>query len=101
MVQKRSVRAREVVLMEDLYQMRQNIDAFYADRARYPDSLDELVNERYLRSIPRDPITQRTDTWETVSPESGSDGELAPGGVFDVRSGSERVGLNGIPYSEW
>jgi len=96
-----SIRAREAVLMEDLYQIRQNIDAFYVDRARYPDSLDELVNERYLRALPRDPFTRSTDTWEVMPPESGTDGELAPGGVFDVRSGSDQVGLNGIPYSEW
>jgi len=100
-VRTHSIRAREAVLMEDLYQMRQNIDAFYADRARYPDSLDELVSERYLRDIPRDPFTRRTDTWDVFPPESGSDGELAPGGVFDVRSGSDLVGLNGIPYNEW
>lgn len=96
-----SIRAREAVLMEDLYLMRQNIDAFYADRARYPDSLDELVSERYLRSIPNDPFTRSSDTWEITPPESGSDGELAPGGVFDVHSGSDLVGLNDIPYSDW
>ncbi len=96
-----SIRAREAVLLEDLYLMRQNIDAFFADRARYPDSLEELVTERYLRDIPRDPFTRADDTWEVVPPEAGTDGELAPGGVFDVRSGSELVGLNGIPYSEW
>ncbi|PLY00082.1 MAG: general secretion pathway protein GspG [Desulfuromonas sp.] len=96
-----SIRAREAVLMEDLYQMRQNIDAFYVDRARYPDSLDELISERYLRALPRDPFTRSTDTWEVLPPESSSEGELAPGGVFDVRSGSNQVGLNGIPYSDW
>lgn len=96
-----SIRAREAVLMEDLYQMRQNIDAFFADRGRYPDSLDELVFERYIRDLPRDPFTRSSDTWEIIPPEAGSDGELAPGGVFDVRSGSNKVGLNGIPYSEW
>ena len=96
-----SIRAREAVLMEDLYQLRQNIDAFYADRARYPDSLDELVFERYIREVPRDPFTKADDTWEIIPPEAGSDGELAPGGVFDVRSGSNLVGLNGIPYNEW
>jgi len=100
-LQTHSIRAREAVLMEDLYQIRQNIDAFFVDRARYPDSLEELVSERYLRALPRDPFTRSTDTWEVLPPESGTDGELAPGGVFDVRSGSDKVGLNGIPYSEW
>jgi len=96
-----SIRAREAVLMEDLYQMRQSIDAFFADRARYPDSLEELVSEKYLRDLPRDPFTRSDSTWDTTPPQSGSDGELAAGGVFDVHSGSELVGLNGIPYNEW
>ena len=100
-VRMHSIRAREAVLMENLYLMRQNIDAFYADRARYPDSLDELVSERYIRNLPRDPFTSATDTWETFPPEAATDGELAEGGVFDVRSGSDLVGLNGIPYNEW
>jgi len=96
-----SIRAREAVLLEDLYLMRQNIDAFFADRARYPDNLQELVAERYLRDIPRDPFTRSDTTWEAIPPEAGSDGELAPGGVYNVRSGSDLVGLNGIPYNEW
>ncbi len=96
-----TIKAREAVLMEDLYQMRHAVDAYYADNARYPDSLDELVSARYLRSIPRDPFTKETDSWETTPPEPGAAGEIAPGGVYDVHSGSERVGLNGVPYSEW
>ncbi len=99
---KRSViKARETVLMEDLYQMRRAIDAYFTDHNQYPDSLDELVNARYLRGIPRDPFTRQTDSWQVVPPEPGPEGELAEGGVFDVHSGSDLVGLNGIPYSEW
>ncbi|PLY02585.1 MAG: general secretion pathway protein GspG [Desulfuromonas sp.] len=97
-----TIKARETVLMEDLYQMRQAIDAFFADKARYPESLDELVTQKYLRSIPRDPWTEKTDTWVTVPPEALPDsGDLAEGGVFDVHSGSDLIGLNGKPYSEW
>ena len=95
------IKARETALAESLYQMRQSIDAYLADRARYPDSLDSLVEARYLRSVPVDPFTQSADTWETVPPEPLEDGELAEGGVFDVFSGSDMVGLNGVPYSEW
>ncbi len=51
--------------------------------------------------VPDDPFTQSADTWETVPPEPLEDGELAEGGVFDVFSGSDMVGLNGVPYSEW
>ena len=96
------IKARETVLMEDLYQMRQAIDAHYADKSEYPDSLGELVEQKYLRSIPRDPFTRRNDTWIVVPPEPMPDsGDLAEGSVFDVHSGSNLVGLNGIPYRDW
>ena len=64
-----TIRAREAVLLEDLYQMRQSIDAYYADKAAYPESLDELVSNRYLRALPRDPFTQSTTTWSVTPPE--------------------------------
>lgn len=99
--QRHTIKARETVLMEDLFQMRNAIDAFFADNARYPDSLEELVEARYLRGIPRDPFTREADSWETLPPEANLEGQLAPGGVFDVKSGSDLVGQNGIPLSEW
>jgi len=95
------LKSQETVLMEDLYQMRSAIDAFFADRSRYPESLDELVDEHYLRGIPRDPITRSDETWVVEPPLPTPDGNLAEGGVFDVRSGSDLVSLNGTPYSEW
>ncbi|PNU20809.1 general secretion pathway protein GspG [Geothermobacter hydrogeniphilus] len=96
-----TVKARETVLMEDLYQMRHAIDAFFADHNRYPESLDELVTSKYLRGVPRDPFTGAGDSWEVLPPEPTDDGELAEGGIYDVKSGSDKVGLNGIPYSDW
>lgn len=99
--QRSLIKAREAVLLEDLYQIRRAIDAHFADRISYPESLENLVEHKYLRGIPRDPFTESSDTWTTVPPEPSPDGELAEGGVFDVRSGSELVGLNGVPYSEW
>jgi general secretion pathway protein G len=99
--QRSLIKSRETVLLEDLYQMRRAIDAYFADHARYPDSLDQLVESRYLRDIPRDPITESADTWETEPPDPTPEGTQAEGLVFDVRSGSKLVGLNGIPYSEW
>jgi general secretion pathway protein G len=99
--QRSIIRAREAVLQEDLYQMRRAIDAYFADNAKYPESLDELVSKRYLRGIPTDPFTGEADTWETVPPEATEEGETPPGGVFDVHSGSDLVGVNGIPYAEW
>ncbi len=99
--QRSLIKAREAVLLEDLYQIRRAIDAHFADRISYPDSLENLVENKYLRGIPRDPFTDSSDSWTTVPPEPSPDGELAEGGVFDVRSGSDLVGLNGVPYNEW
>ncbi|MBE0595671.1 MAG: prepilin-type N-terminal cleavage/methylation domain-containing protein [Desulfuromonadales bacterium] len=96
-----TIKARETVLMEDLYQMHRAIDSFYADKGRYPDSLQELVERKYLRGIPRDPFTTSSSTWQTDPPEASVEGDLPEGGVFRVRSGSDLLGLNGVPYSEW
>ncbi len=99
--QRSLIKAREAVLMEDLYQMRRALDGYFADHVRYPDSLEELVESKYLRNIPRDPFTQSSETWELVAPTPTLEGEIAEGGVEDVRSGSDLVGLNGTPYREW
>lgn len=99
--QRSLIKARETVLLEDLYQMRRAIDAYFADRVAYPESLEDLVDAKYLRGVPVDPMTGKADTWQTLPPEAPEDGEVAAGGVFDVRSGSDLVGLNGIPYNEW
>ena len=99
--QRHLIKAREAVLVEDLYQMRRAIDAYFADHIRYPESLDDLVASKYLREIPRDPFTQSTETWEEIPPTPSLEGEIAEGGLEDVRSGDDRVGLNGIPYRDW
>ena len=99
--QRSVIKAREAVLMENLYQMRRAIDAYFADHAKYPESLDALVEGKYLRGIPSDPFTNASDTWETVVPTPTAEGEVAEGGVEDVHSGSDLVGLNGTPYREW
>jgi general secretion pathway protein G len=89
-------RTRETVLAQDLAVMRDAIDKFCADRARYPESLDELTVERYLRSVPVDPITRSRDTWVVVA----SDDPDLPG-VRDVRSGATALSSRGTPYDEW
>ncbi|MHB8709591.1 MAG: type IV pilin protein [Desulfuromonadales bacterium] len=99
--QRSVIKAREAVLMEDLYQMRRAIDAYFADHAKYPESLEALVDAKYLRDIPRDPFTNAQDTWEVTVPTPTVEGEVAEGGVEDVHSGSDLVGLNGTPYREW
>lgn len=95
------IKARESVLAEDLFQMRRAIDAYFADNGVYPDSLEQLTNSKYLRSVPFDPFTRQTDSWECIPPEPADSGQLAEGGCYDIRSGSDLVGGNGIPYREW
>jgi general secretion pathway protein G len=92
----RLARAEEAVLKEDLAVMREALDKHYADAGRYPGSLDELVQKRYLRRIPEDPITRSSTSWVAVAPTGP---ERA--GVYDVRSGAKGVGSNGKPYAQW
>lgn len=95
------IKAKESVLAEDLYQMRRAIDAYYSDNGSYPDSLDQLASSKYLRDVPLDPFTRRSNTWKCLPPEPADNGQLAPGGCFDIRSGSDLVGNNGTPYRDW
>jgi general secretion pathway protein G len=101
--QRSLIKARESVLMEDLYQMRRAIDSYFADNGKYPDSLESLAESKYLRGIPVDPMTGSSDTWEVAAPTPPAEGtgETAEGGVEDVHSGSDLMGLNGKPYREW
>ena len=95
------IHAREATLKEDLFRMRDAIDQYYADKGKYPDSLDALVSERYLRAVPKDPITDQTDSWQTVQadPEPGS--VSASAGIYDVKSGSNDTALDGSRYADW
>lgn len=94
------IKANEAVLRENLYTFRSTIDQFYADQGKFPESLDELVEKRYLREIPKDPFTKSSDTWITVAPTTSNEGETVEGSVYDVHSGSDLVGTKG-PYNEW
>ena len=94
--QKSLVRAKETNLRRSLFIMRDTIDQFFADNGRYPDSLQDLEASKYVRQIPMDPFTGRSDTWITIPP-----GEFAEGNVYDVHSGSNKIGLEGVPYNEW
>jgi len=88
--------AREVALKQDLRALRDAIDKFYADQARYPATLDELVVKRYLRGLPVDPITERTDSWLILAPTG-----QAAGAVFDIRSGARGTARDGSAYATW
>ncbi len=88
--------AKETVLHDNLRNMRDVIDQYYADRGRYPDTLEQLVEKKYLRALPVDPITDSTETWILVPPEDAS-----KGAIYSIRSGAPGNGRNGKPYSEW
>ena len=93
------IRAKESVLRENLFQMREALDQFYADTGKYPSQLADLVNQTdktkgYLRNIPKDPFTGETN-WITIALESDD------GGVFDVHSASPLVALDGTAYNAW
>lgn len=94
-------RAREATLKEDLFRMRDAIDQYYADKNTYPPSLEALVTEKYLRSVPVDPFTNAVDTWQTTMSEPDPSNPASEPGVFDVKSGSDRTGLDGTAYAEW
>jgi len=94
-------RAKESVLKEDLFRMRDAIDQYYADKGKYPSSLDDLVSEKYLRSVPMDPFTNSADTWRTILSDPDPANAAAGPGVYDVKSGSDMKALDGTSYSEW
>jgi general secretion pathway protein G len=94
-------RAREAVLKEDLFRMRDAIDQYYADKQKYPATLQDLVSDGYLREIPKDPITDSADTWVTEPAEIDATNPSSEPGVFDVKSGSEETSMEGTKYSEW
>ncbi len=95
------VKAKEATLREDLFQMRTLINQYFADKGRYPTDLHALVEDRYLRKIPIDPITQSADTWVT-DPAETTEGDLSVDpGIADVFSGATGVGTDGTPYAEW
>ena len=93
-------RSREAVLKEDLFRMRDAIDQYFADRTEYPASLDMLVGEGYLRTIPDDPFTDSSTTWQTILADYDQRNPLSQG-IYDVRSGAEGLAIDGSPYAEW
>jgi general secretion pathway protein G len=96
-----NTRAREAVLKEDLFRLRDALDQYYADKHAYPPSLDALVTEKYLRAVPVDPFTNAIDTWQVTMSEPDPNNPSAESGVFDVKSGSDRIAIDGTPYAEW
>jgi general secretion pathway protein G len=94
-------RAQEATLMTDLFHMRDAIDQYYADKGKYPASLDALVTDGYMRKIPVDPITQSADTWEAVPAEADPGNPGAEPGIYNVKSGATGTSMDGRAYSEF
>jgi general secretion pathway protein G len=93
--------AKEAVLREDLRTMRSAIDAYTVDKQKAPQSLDDLVEAGYLKSMPKDPFTNRTDTWVGGQDDTLQSVDQTEPGINDVHSGAQEVGSDGTSYSSW
>lgn len=88
--------SKEAVLRDNLRTTREVIDKFYGDNGRYPESLDELVEKKYLRALPFDPVTESATTWQAVAVPEGYKGT-----VYDIKSGATGTARDGKPYAQW
>jgi general secretion pathway protein G len=93
--------AKEATLKSNLMIIHEAIDQYYADKGRYPESLETLVSARYIRAIPKDPITNSSDTWEVIEAEAEPGSTATTSGVYRVKSGSQDTALDGSRYNEW
>jgi general secretion pathway protein G len=89
-------RSKETVLKANLAATRDALDKFHGDTGRYPERLNELIERKYLRTLPMDPILENGDNWIVVAPPNGQ-----PGAVYDIHSAAEGAGSNGVPYAQW
>ena len=99
--QKAIIRAKETVLHNNLFAIRSAIDEYSFDKQKAPHNLQDLVSDGYLRDVPKDPLTQRSDTWKLIIEDAGQAVSAAEPGLFDIRSGSDQKSLDGTAYSEW
>ncbi len=93
--------AREAVLKQDLFRMRDAIDQYYADKNQYPATLDALVADGYMRQVPEDPFTRSKDSWTTEPAPADPNNPTAEPGVYNVHSGSDASAIDGSKYAEW
>ncbi|HUO32029.1 MAG TPA: prepilin-type N-terminal cleavage/methylation domain-containing protein [Bryobacteraceae bacterium] len=99
--QKAIVRSKESVLKNNLFTLRQVIDEYTYDKQKAPQSLQDLVSAGYLRDIPIDPMTDSNQTWHTIMEDALQSVDQTEPGIFDVKSGSDKTGLDGTPYADW
>ena len=97
------IKAKEAALKENLFTFRSCLDQYKADKGRYPESLEVLVQEKYIRKVPLDPFTKSADTWELVyeEPDSADAASEEPPGIIDIKSGSDMTAIDGTPYNTW
>lgn len=98
--QRAITRANETVLANNLFTLRTVIDNYTYDKEKAPQNLHDLVTEGYLREVPTDPITRRSDTWITVPEDASQALDPAEPGIFEVHSGSDKIALDGTPYAQ-
>jgi len=94
-------RAKEATLKEDLFRLRDAIDQYYADKNKYPASIETLVSEKYIRAVPVDPFTGTAESWQGTVSEPDPGNPSLESGISDVKSGSEQTGLDGTRYADW
>ncbi len=94
-------RAKEAVLREDLHTMRGAIDSYTVDKQKAPQALDDLVQAGYLKAMPKDPFTDRTDTWMPTQDDSLQSIDQTQSGINDVHSGAQQTASDGTSYSSW
>jgi general secretion pathway protein G len=94
-------RAKESVLKNNLFTMRNVIDEYTYDKQKAPQTLQDLVGDGYLREVPIDPMTGSNDSWKIIQEDASNTVNQAQPGIYDVRSGSDKISLEGTPYSDW
>jgi general secretion pathway protein G len=99
--QKTILRSKESVLKNNLFTMRTVIDNYTFDKQKAPQTLQDLVSEGYLREVPIDPMTGSNQSWRTIMEDASQSVNQAEPGIFDVKSGSDKISLDGTPYSDW
>jgi general secretion pathway protein G len=99
--QKTMIRSKESLLKSNLFTLRTVIDEYTIDKGKAPQSLQDLVAEGYLRAVPSDPMTGQDNTWKIIMEDAMTSVNQTEPGIFDVRSGSDKVSLEGTPYADW
>ena len=89
-------RAKDATLKQDLNTLRESIDKYFADNGQYPKTLEDLVDKKYIRKLPIDPITEKTNTWVFTPPEPPLEGD-----IYDIHSGAKTIAKDGSRYEDW